>query len=265
MLRKILSGMLIGISLLGMTGCGEAPIDVNSVINKYEEASEIYEKDLETMDLYLKAEQANTQCKLTYNFTAEEQQTEEFKRFGTLSKTDIEGMDNNQLKETNDLLDSILILGTNDQVEVNEVEYSAETRNNLINLYSELINIMKDANDMVNYLDKYKMNVNEYEEMDDGVFTIYDILTTRDNNLEEITETVNDYNEVFVFDDEIAEDINTLQKAHHNFVVQYPKEAYPRDKDSEQLIKARKEINRIWDKYSMVDIRMMEGVIAPTK
>lgn len=265
MLRKLISSLLAGLTLIGLVGCGEAPVDVNEVKVTYQEINEITDKDLEKSDLFFNAQQENIQCKMEFEYTTEEQRSPEFKEYSTMSKSDIEAMDKDQLKEASITLNKVLEMGTNEDREVYEVKYSSITRQNMIDLYSSLIEGMQEAHNIVNELDQYKMHPEEMIETYVGFTTVYNTLSEMDAQYIDVANTMNQFNEVFIFEDEMANDFNALQKAFHDFAVQYPNEEYPRTVDSVQLQKARNEINRIWEKNMMTDVRKLEGVAAPTK
>lgn len=66
------------------------------------------------------------------------------------------------------------------------------------------------------------------------------MLPESDQSFKEIVDTIEEYNKIYIFDDEYLQIMEELQTSFHNFAEQYPKEAYPRTEDSLTLQQARK-------------------------
>ena len=117
---------------------------------------------------------------------------------------------------------------------------------------------------IVNELETYKMNVNEFIEVGvpDNWEMIGVMLPESDQSFKEIVDTIEEYNKIYIFDDEYLQIMKELQTSFHNFAEQYPKESYPRTEDSLTLQQARKSFNQAYDKLMMFDIRQAEGVVA---
>lgn len=265
MLRKLIASLLVGLSMVGFIGCGEAPIDVNEVTSKFEQIGEITEADMTNIEVIEFAKENNLVKKVEYQFTDEEMETPEFKEFSDLTKSEIEVMDNEQLKATNAILDTVLEMGTNEEVETEEVKYSSATKNTMIEQYSAIVDLLRAMQETVNELDTYKMHPEEMVDWSGQWNTVGASLVELDQLATDLTSRLETHITEFEFEEEVFDTLVNAQKAFHEFVVQYPNEQYPRAIDSETLRSARNRVNTEADKALMWDIRQFKGVITPSK
>ncbi|EOU1490377.1 hypothetical protein VOI05_000651 [Clostridium perfringens] len=264
-MKKLLVALLTGLSLIGLVGCGEAPITPESINTKLDQCIEISNKDVEIQKQYDWAKENNRQFEGVNEFTDDELNTVEYQKFLNLSKAEISVMDNDELKKTNAIVDAVLMMATYDCKEQLIIPYSVSTRDTMIKAYTEPNIIINEMHRIVNELETYKMNVNEFIEVGvpDNWEMIGVMLPESDQSFKEIVDTIEEYNKIYIFDDEYLQIMKELQTSFHNFAEQYPKEAYPRTEDSLTLQQARKSFNQAYDKLMMFDIRQAEGVVAP--
>ncbi|XZN30069.1 hypothetical protein ACSW9H_06890 [Clostridium perfringens] len=264
-MKKLLVAILTGLSLIGLVGCGEAPITPESINTKLDQCIEISNKDAEIQKQYDWAKENNRQFEGVNEFTDDELNTVEYQKFLNLSKAEISVMDNDELKKTNAIVDAVLMMATDDCKEQLIIPYSVSTRDTMIKAYTQPNIIINEMHRIVNELETYKMNVNEFIEVGvpDNWKMIGVMLPESDQSFKEIVDTIEEYNKIYIFDDEYLQIMEELQTSFHNFAEQYPKEAYPRTEDSLTLQQARKSFNQAYDKLMMFDIRQAEGVVAP--
>lgn len=149
MIKKLIACLMVGLTMVGFIGCGEAPIDVNEVTAKFEQIGKIAEADMANIEVIEFAKENNLVKKVEYQFTDEEMKSADFKEFSGLTESKIKVMDNEQLKITNALLDTVLEMGTNDEIQTDEVKYSSATRNTMIDQYSAIVDLLRAMQETV--------------------------------------------------------------------------------------------------------------------
>lgn len=264
-MKKLLVSLLAGLSLVGLVGCGEAPVDVETVIAKFDQVSQIHQEDLDKGVDFVHAQEINLEYEVEYEFTDEELDTPEFKEFMGMSKSKIKVMEKDELKKVNAVLDTLVEYGTNEDKEIEKIEYSQATRNTMIEGYSAIIQNMIKASEIVNELENFKMHPEEKYDFGMGYTSVYFSLEDADKTLTEDVKNLEVFNQKYKFEDEVLQSYRSLQQAFHNFVVQYQKEDYPREDDSLTLKNYRRAINQEADKAYTWNINQLEGVAAPIK
>lgn len=265
MIKKLIACLMVGLTMVGFIGCGEAPIDVNEVTAKFEQIGEIAEADMANIEVIEFAKENNLVKKVEYQFTDEEMKSADFKEFSGLTESKIKVMDNEQLKVTNALLDTVLEMGTNDEIQTDEVKYSSATRNTMIDQYSAIVDLLRAMQETVNELDTYKMHPEEMVDWSGQWNTVALSLIELDQLSTDLTNRLETHITEFEFEEEVFDTLVNAQKAFHEFVEQYPNEQYPRAVDSETLRNARNRVNTEADKAIMWDIRQFKGVMTPSK